>query len=172
MIKLFKAKIKPANRLFNYEGACEKEFLTFNDYVLKWLAQFDMKILATLEGKNDNGTIDFIIIDNYSSDSSRTYCITTLGGRLFEINEEFVEEFSKSAKAFGGKPVIFTNNNLSDNAATLAGVLGVEVINRSMLRGINDFILNSDKRNIKENSEMFINRLTYYIKQTLQGVEV
>ena len=51
MIKLFKAKIKPENRLFNYEVACKKEFLTFNDYVLKWLAQFDMKILATLEGK-------------------------------------------------------------------------------------------------------------------------
>lgn len=41
-----------------------------------------------------------------------------------------------------------------------------------MIAGINNFILGNGTGEIKEDSEMFINRLTYYIKKTLQRQEV
>ena len=172
LINIFKHKNKIENHLFDYEEALLKHNLTFSSYVMKWLSQFNLKILHTLDKDNVTGAIDFVVIDDYSPTDSRSYCFKSLCVRTFEVNTEVIEEFCEAAKEFGGKPVIITNNNISGNAAILANTLGIEIINYSMLRGINDFILDCKNIKIKENSEMFTNRLTYYIKQTLQGAEV
>lgn len=172
MIKMFRPKIKPEKLTFNYERACEKKHLNFNEYTVEWLSKFGLRVLSAIGSKKVNGMVDFVIMDERSLDDCITYYVTVVGGRKYEITDDFVENYGEAINKYGGKPVIITDNNITDNAYVVAKVLGVEIINSSMIAGINNFILGNGTGEIKEDSEMFINRLTYYIKKTLQKQEV